>query len=146
MDRGPNFYAASCLILTKGGEVLLQRWSKLVWRGGFYGMPAGHIEGTETVFGAMQREVKEEIGIEVAEKDAVLVHVMHRVSENRVYFDFFYKTEKWTGKLENKESEKCDELKWFPLDALPKNIIPYLKRVLKQIQKGIFFSEENSNN
>lgn len=142
--RKPAFFAASYLILTKNGKVLLQKRSRVVWRGGMYGLPAGHIEGEETVFEALKREVREEIGITISERDVKLVHVMHRVSENRVYFDFFFVGEKWGGTIQNREPNKHDEVEWFPTDNLPKAILPYLKRVIQRIGKRIFFSEDKT--
>lgn len=140
------FHAASYLILTKGGKILLQKRAKGVWMGGKYGMPAGHIEGEETVFEALAREVMEEIGIAIREGDVRLVHVMHRVStDHRVYFDFFYKATKWSGTIENREPDKHDKLEWFALDKLPTDVIPYLKRTLEHIERGVFFSEDRSD-
>jgi len=102
------------------------------------------IDGNESVFDALKREVKEEIGITILEKDAYLSHVIHRVSEDRVYFDFFFTCEKWSGEIKILEPEKHDEVSWFALDDLPQNIIPYLERTLERIEKKIFFSEDSS--
>lgn len=50
--------------------------------------PSGHLEGTETMQTSLVREMKEEIGIEVT--DCKLVHISHRVSPDRVYFDIYF--------------------------------------------------------
>ena len=142
MIHKPAFYGAAYLILVKRGKVLLQKRSKQVFKAGFYGLPAGHIEGEETVFSALKREVREEIGITVTEKTTELVHVMHRISADRIYFDFFFTTNTWKGEIQNCEPDKHDEIEWFPLNNLPKKIIPYLKRTLTRIDKEIFFSED----
>ena len=41
----------------------------------------------------------------------------------------------------NKEPKKCDELKWFPLDRLPDNILPEVKLALENTNKKIFYGE-----
>lgn len=141
--RQPTFYAASYLILKKGGDILLLHRENTGWMDGFWGLPAGHIEGTEGVAEAAIREAKEEVGTELSKADITLRHVMHRPSTSgRVYFDFFFTAEIGGKTVSNGEPHKHDEIQWFPIDAMPENTIPYLKRVPERIEKGIFFSED----
>ena len=64
----------------------------------------------------------------------------HRKSgDERV--DFFVAVERWSGEPSNCEPEKCDELRWFPRDALPANTIPYIRRALANHAKGVWFEE-----
>ena len=112
---------------------------------GMYGVPAGHVEGKETIIGALIREAKEEIGITLYEKDLKVAHIMHRIStDDRVYFDIILTAHAWSGEIQNLEPDKHDEVRWFPLNQLPENLIPYFKRSLERMEKGIFFSEEQS--
>jgi len=39
------------------------------------------------------------------------------------------------------ESDKCDDLSWFELNNLPKNIIPYIKQAIDCISNNIIYSE-----
>ncbi len=143
--NAPNFYSAVNLFLMKDGLILLQRRSNTGFMDGMYGVPAGHVEGKETIVGALIREAKEEIGITLQEKDLKVAHIMHRVSaDDRVYFDIILTAETWSGEIQNLEPEKHDEVRWFPLNQLPENFIPYFKRSLERMDKGIFFSEEQS--
>lgn len=143
-NHSPTFYAASYAVLTKDGAVLLQYRAQTGWMDGYWGLPAGHIEETESVEEALRREVKEETSIELSDSDVKLAHVMHRVSTDRVYFDFFFTAHAWKGEPQNTEPLKHDELKWFPLRALPENTIPYIKRVLERIENSVFFSEDTT--
>jgi hypothetical protein len=59
----------------------------------------------------------------------------------RERIDVFIKAEKWNGEIKNMEPHKCDDLRWFPLNALPKNTIPHVKHAIECIQKNIFYSE-----
>ncbi|MNR58097.1 hypothetical protein D3C85_1790150 [compost metagenome] len=47
----------------------------------------------------------------------------------------------WNGNVQNMEPHKCDDLSWFPLSALPENLIAEVRFALEKIQQGIFFSE-----
>ncbi|WP_265578939.1 hypothetical protein [Nostoc sp. LEGE 06077] len=39
------------------------------------------------------------------------------------------------------EPQKCDDLGWFEVEALPKNIVQYVRQAIENIKKGIFYSE-----
>ncbi len=70
--------------------------------------------------------------------DVKVVGVMHRrASDERV--DFFVECMHWSGDIVNREPGKCDDLSWFPLDRLPENTIPYVRRALENYQQGRWF-------
>ncbi len=133
----------SHLILIKDNNVLLSRRFNTGYEDGNYSVVAGHLDGNETFTVAMIREAKEEAGIEIRAEDLEVIHVMHRKSppETNERIDFFLKASKWQGELKIMEPHKCDDLKWFPIDDLPANIVPYIKSAIENIQKGIFYSE-----
>ena len=111
-----------------------------------YSLPAGHMDGNESVAEATAREAKEEIGITLNPKDLKVIQVIHRFSPSnkipREYIDFFLTATIWQGEIKNCEPEKCDEVCWYLLNKLPKNILPYVKNTLKNFERGVFFSEE----
>ena len=47
--------------------------------------------------------------------------------------------ERWQGEIVNAEPEKCAELAWHPLDALPPNVIPYVRRAIAKFRAGDWF-------
>lgn len=132
--------ASVYLILIKNNKILLLRRQNTGYEDGKYGLPAGHLEDNETLKEGLKREVKEEIGIDIAIDDVNLVHIMHRRGQD-IRIDFFFKVGKYEGDIQNKEPEKCDDLSWFSLDALPNNIIPYIKQAIEKSQKRILYSE-----
>lgn len=135
-------FVATHLLLVRDGEVLLQRRFQTGWQDGNYRVIAGHIDGNETIRHAMIREAKEEGGIYIAPEDLRVVHIMHRMAENKKeYIDFFLTTEKWEGEPRIMETDKCDDLQWFPLAALPENMVPYVRSGLEQYLKKEPFSE-----
>lgn len=107
---------------------------------GMYTLPAGHIDGNETSEMAMSREAKEEINLTILPKDLSVVHVMHRKSTDREYFDIFIEAKKYSGELKNNEENKCDNMEWFDIDSLPENTLDYISGVFKLISKGEHFS------
>jgi len=129
------------LLLIKGNKILLSRRYNTGFHDGEYSFPAGHLEGNETLTQAMVREAKEEIGVEISPEDLKLVHVMHRKEPNEERLNFFFVAEKWKGEPRNMEPAKCDDLRWFDLDKLPENTIPYIKQAINCFLKGIFYSE-----
>lgn len=123
-----------------GGKILLSRRFNTGYEDGKYSVPAGHLDEHETVRQCCIREAAEEIGVTISPKNLTLVHVMHRKHiDERI--DFFFIPTEWQGEIGNQEPSKCDDLRWFDLDRLPANIIPYIKTAIKNSRKKIFYSE-----
>jgi 8-oxo-dGTP pyrophosphatase MutT (NUDIX family) len=120
------------------GQVLLLRRFNTGYEDGKYSVIAGHLEGNETVKAAAIREALEEVGIRIVPEQLEVVGVMHRRSDDE-RIDWFLTTRAWSGEVENHEPGKCDRLEWFNLDALPPNVIPYVRRALDNFQRGLWF-------
>jgi 8-oxo-dGTP pyrophosphatase MutT (NUDIX family) len=89
---------------------------------------------------AAVREAREEVGVEIAIDDLVFSTVMHRIEgDERV--DFFFQAQAWRGDPFNAEPEKCDDLRWFDLNGLPENTVPYVRQALGNHLARIPFSE-----
>lgn len=132
------------LVLRRENEVLLLRRANTGYQDGKYGLVAGHLDGDELGTTAMVREAKEEAGIDIDPTKLKFIHVAHRLSRNQVgqeRIDLFYELRDWHGKVVNAEPEKCDDLSWFDINNLPENMLPFVKRVLNDISKGINYSE-----
>jgi ADP-ribose pyrophosphatase YjhB (NUDIX family) len=135
---------SSYLVLFKDGKTLLSRRCNTGVEDGKYSLVAGHCEEGETFTQCLIREAKEEAGIELLAEDVQVAHVMHRnsytpIDNERV--DVFFTAKKWTGTIENKELDKCDDLVWFDLDNLPINTISYIRQAVEKIQANMFYSE-----
>ncbi|WP_438433260.1 NUDIX hydrolase [Gorillibacterium sp. sgz500922] len=127
------------LFLERGDEVLLLRRYRTGYEDGNYSVVAGHLDGGEQVKAAMIREAREEAGIEIDEGDLEIIQVMHRLSEEE-RIDYFLSCSRWQGEIRNREPEKCDELRWVRRDALPENVIPYIRQALTNHSRGVRFS------
>lgn len=139
MDRF-KLIASSYLMLVKDNKILLSKRLNTGFADGFYSFPAGHLEPHETIKQCASREIFEEIGLRVKPKDLELVHIMHRKQDDE-RIDYFFIANKYSGKIINKEPHKCSDLRWFPLNKLPKNIVPYIRVSIRNYQKGILYSE-----
>ena len=133
-----KFKSAVHLFLIRGDEILLLRRFNTGYEDGNYSVVAGHLDGGEEVKQAMMREAREEIGIQVLEEDLEVVGVMHRLAEDE-RIDFFLVARDWEGEIRNMEPHRCDDLAWFPLEGLPANMIPYVKRAIENYQIGGWF-------
>ncbi|EKD65409.1 MAG: hypothetical protein ACD_50C00096G0003 [uncultured bacterium] len=139
------FRVAVYLLLIKNDKILLLRRFNTGWKDGKYTLVSGHLEGNEAIKQAMMREAKEESGISLNAKDLNVIHIMHRKSnDNFEYIDFFLTSNKWKGQPRITESDKCDDMNWFPLKNLPKNTLPHIKQGIEDYFKEVWFSEFGS--
>ena len=128
------------LLLLQEGRILLARRIQTGYMDGHYSVPAGHLDGGETVRQAAVREGREEIGLELSPEDISFDCVLHRFEdEERV--DFFVRVGRWNGEPVNCEPDKCDDLRWFKLNQLPENLVPYVRRGLHNAMTGIPYGE-----
>ena len=129
------------LVLMKDNKILLSRRYNTGYFDNHYSFPAGHLDGGETLKQAMVREAKEEIGIVLDQADLKLIHTMNRRIPDDERVDFFFTAKKWQGEPKIMEPEKCDDLNWFELNNLPKNIIPYIKQATESSLNNMIYSE-----
>ncbi len=128
------------LFLIRSGKILLLRRFHTGYQDGKYSVPAGHVEDNESLLNSTCREIQEEAGLRLRPKDLKIVHVMHR-KEIDIRMDFFFTTDTKGLSPKNMEPHKADDLRWFPLNKLPKNTIPYIRVAIRNYQKKIFYSE-----
>ena len=129
---------AAHLFLLRDDLVVLLRRCNTGYEDGNYSVVAGHLDGGEEVITAAIREAWEEAGVRLSPRDLRVVGVMHRRAEDE-RIDFFLAAKTWAGEPTNAEPHRCDELAWFPLDRLPSNVIPYVRRALENFSRGVWF-------
>lgn len=129
------------LMIIKNEEILLLKRANTNYMEGFYSLPAGHVDGNESATNAMIREAKEEIGIDIKYEDLEMKTSTHSKFPDRENIDWFFTASKWQGEIINNEPDKCSELKFYPINELPENIIPHVKHSIECYTKGISYSE-----
>lgn len=140
MNTRTKFPVTVHLFFFRENQILLARRFNTGYRDGEYSVPAGHLDGDETVRAAAAREAEEEIGVRIEAGDLRFSSVMHR-NEGEERVDFFVQAQKWEGKPFNAEPDKCDDLRWVDIGALPDNTIPYVRRAIANHLNGITFDE-----
>ena len=128
------------LLFIRKGRVLLSRRFQTGYRDGDYSVPAGHLDGGETVTRAAIREAREEVGLVLSPANLAFACVIHR-SEDDERVDFFLRMNHWQGQPINTEPHKCDDLRWFKLAQLPENMVPYVRRGIHNALSGVPFDE-----
>ena len=140
MHQRTTFPVTVHLFFFRRDRILLLRRFNTGFADGQYSVPAGHLDGGETVIAAAAREGREEVGVGIQAQDIQFSNVMHRMDgDERV--DFFVNISNWTGEPVNAEPDKCDELLWVNVEELPSNTIPYIRQALKNHLTRITFDE-----
>ncbi|MCX2949209.1 NUDIX hydrolase [Lentzea sp. NEAU-D7] len=115
------------VLLVRDGEVLLSRRRDTDPRfDGLWHLPSGKLDAGESVLGGAVREAAEEIGVVIEPGDLRHVHTLHANGSGvEPRLGLYFEARRWRGEPVNREPEKCSELRWFGLDALPADIISY---------------------
>ncbi len=132
------------LLLMDHDRLLMLRRSNTGWQDGNYSVVAGHIEGDEPASAAMIREANEEAGITISANALEVCHVMHRLDHEdvgRESVEAFFLCREWSGRPSNREPHRCDDLRWFPVAALPDNTVPYVREAIALSLAGTPYSE-----
>jgi 8-oxo-dGTP diphosphatase len=130
------------IFVTVENSLLLLRRANTGYEDGRLSVPAGHLDGGESVTQAASRELREELGIEVEPGGLRFAHVMHRRKEDgEERVDFFLSCHRWKGEIENAEPDKCSELVWAVVTELPDDTVGYVRSAIEKASAEISFSE-----
>ena len=135
-----KFPATVHLFFFRANHILMLRRFNTGYADGQYSVPAGHLDGGETVRAAAAREAKEEVGVKIEADGMTFSTVMHRIEDDE-RVDFFVQVHKWDGEPFNAEPDKCDDLRWVEIDQLPENTVPYVRQAIQNHLNGIRFDE-----
>ena len=135
------FPVAVFYVLIEDNKILLQKRTGTNYMSGYYSTPSGKVEHGESCLNALVREVKEEINIDINKEDLILKYTLNYCFNNKDYIFLFYTTEKYRGVPKIMEPHKCTELEFYDLDNLPTNLVPELKKYLKDVVEGKNYGE-----
>nr|WP_205706661.1 NUDIX domain-containing protein [Kineococcus vitellinus] len=126
-------------VLRDGERLLMLRRAGTTFRSGQMSLPAGHLEGGEDAVAGLLRELREEVRVEAVPADCRLALLVHSAPEDEgdlEYLHLFFVVERWSGKPVIGEPDKCSELVWVTLSALPADVVDYVADALHAIERG----------
>jgi ADP-ribose pyrophosphatase len=140
-----SFSAVFPIIIEKNENkemVLIHRRENTGYQDGKWDIAgSGHVDEGETAKEAAVRECKEELGIDVKTEDIEFVHLSHRFTENRTYYDIYFRVNHYRGRPAIMEPEKCSELMWFDIENLPEDMIACRVNAIREYMENNYYSE-----
>ena len=139
------FKGVTNLIIKRDNKILLyfRNDGFFNYDGGWWVLPAGHVEQGETPMQAAIREAKEEMDIDIAPTDIKFVHVMSNLASRTQGYDFFFEVSKFSGTIRNCEADKCADMQYFTFDEIKnlKNVVSPTRIALNAIAEKQAYSE-----
>ena len=111
-EHYPHLHPAVIVLVQDGDRVLLAR--KAIWAPGRYALVAGFVDNGESLEGAVAREVKEEVGVDV--KDIRYVGSQNWPFPSQIMLGF---VATYAGGAIAIDPEELEDARWFPADQLP---------------------------
>lgn len=114
--------------------LLLKRGS--VDGAGTWSLPGGHLEYMERIDEGLIRELKEELNLTITPRDLTLIAVTDdlRPTLDQHYLHMTFKVTIGNQEPERMEPDKCAELKWFSIDAMPKDIFAFHAKIFATLE------------
>lgn len=107
-----RFHHVVAAILVDADKILfVHRSPTRDWAPDTWDVPGGHIEAGESQAEAMRREVREELGVEVATRSLARFAQLRGPNWEVAYF----RIEAWSGALSNAAPHEHTELRWLTL-------------------------------
>ncbi len=129
--------SCGCLIFNEKGQVLLQRRSD----DDLWGNPGGSMELGETIYDTVIREIKEETDIKLKQKDLKIFNVYSGEEQHHIYPNgdevYFVNIifEAHIADIVFRKDEESNELKFFNLNNIPKNVTKPFECVRQDLLK-----------
>ncbi|MBI3772323.1 MAG: Nudix family hydrolase [Gammaproteobacteria bacterium] len=112
-------HVAAAVIVDDQGRVLIAQRPLDKHQGGLWEFPGGKVEPGEEVLAALDRELQEEVGINI-EQARPLIRVQHRYPERAVLLDV-WRVDRFRGRPEGREGQA---IAWLTPEELPSRAFP----------------------
>ena len=94
-------------------KILISKRLKDAHQGGLWEFPGGKVDAAEMPYNALQRELKEELGIELTRAQP-LMQLHHDYSDKQIFLDIWTVTD-FAGQARGMEGQEC---RWVSLEDL----------------------------
>lgn len=115
----PHKKIGVAVIRDEKGKILIDRRLEEGLLGGMWEFPGGKIEPGETIQDCIKREIKEELGIDIAVEDH-LITINHAYTHFKITLNVYY-CRHLAGEPQTIE---CQEIRWVTLDEIDKFPFP----------------------
>ncbi len=128
-------------IQNSNDEFLIQKRS--IQKKGKYGSTGGHLKSGETSIQGMRTEIKEEIGIDVGEKELELIY-SGREDSNQVFFDIYYLKKDLNIEDLTLQEQEVESVGWYSISQIKRLINDglFLENHVRQFYRMIDILEE----
>ena len=106
-------HVAVGIVINAHGDVLIAKRPPGKYKSGLWEFPGGKVEADETVFQALQRELREEVGIQVITAQSWL-QLSHDYGDRKVLLDI-WKVTQFSGEPEGREGQ---DVRWVATHML----------------------------
>lgn len=119
--------------ILREGRILLVKRLKAP-EAGHWSLPGGKVDFLERVEDAIRREIREEIGVEIAlDRPLVLVEMLG--VDGQHWVSPVYLARLASGEPENREPDKLAAVAWFPLDVPPQPLAQAAREAIAAIRR-----------
>lgn len=127
------------VLLRRPDRLLLVRRAGTGYCDGAWSPPCGRLRPLESVPVRAIREAREALAVEIAEPELRFAHVTQMCSDSE-RLAFFFAAWSWQGRPVNAEPREHDAVQWFPLDRLPRRLLPCAGAAIRHYRAGRPFS------
>lgn len=134
---------AIMIVIRQEGQVLLAKRANTGFKDGYFALPGGKHDGSETLVQGVVREAGEELGIVCLTQDVEfrgLIHA-HMPEPFKEVMYVIFEIMKYEGNLVNNEPDKCSEIQFFPFDQLPDKMTEVSRRCVLNTVAGVQYDE-----
>jgi len=139
MKAGIDHIGVGCgaIIVNDKDEVLLvKRSQNSRTEPGQWSRPGGQVEFGEHGATATEREVEEETGIKVkVVRPLEFTEVIDGDNGGKHWVALGYLARHVSGEPVNREPDKHEDIRWFPLEGLPENLTSYTRNAINVFLK-----------